>query len=173
MEKRTKESSKRINSLILLIAFTAIMLIVSTYAWFTSQKDVTLSNLRGTVEVVENMEISLDAKEWSNFIDLTDAQAKFDSAQTSRGLAKLDNGSDLTVKTVPGIIPKELLPVSGYGKTGEAVMPLWTGTAEGTKLATSLTGITQTIESKDGAGADAGKLLAIDNGYIATMLKMV
>ena len=70
---RTKESRKKISSLILLTAFTAVMLIVSTYAWFTSQKDITLSNLRGTVEVAENMEISLDAATWKQEINLSNA----------------------------------------------------------------------------------------------------
>lgn len=48
-----KNSKRRLNSLILLVAFTAIMLIVSTYAWFSTQKTVSISNLTGTVKVAE------------------------------------------------------------------------------------------------------------------------
>ena len=70
MEKRTKESKKRLNSLILLIAFTAILLIASTYAWFTTQKNVSINNLRGVVEVAEGLEISLNGKTWGTKIDL-------------------------------------------------------------------------------------------------------
>ena len=42
MENNQRNSRKRLNSLVLLVAFTAVMLIVSTYAWFTSQRDITL-----------------------------------------------------------------------------------------------------------------------------------
>ena len=42
-----RNSRKRLNALILLVAFTAILLIVSTYAWFSTQKNVTLSGLHG------------------------------------------------------------------------------------------------------------------------------
>ena len=159
MEKRTKESSKRINSLILLIAFTAIMLIVSTYAWFTSQKDITLSNLRGTVEVAENMEISLDAKTWHQEIDLAELvevggvqKNVFQIAQESRDAAKKADGSDLGIDTTQYVIPKELLPVSGIGETGSTLMPLYDGTATGTKLA----GIAKCTENHTGTQADEG-----------------
>lgn len=128
MEKRTKESTKRINSLILLIAFTAIMLIVSTYAWFTSQKDITLSNLRGTVEVSENMEISLDAKTWAQEFDLSDL-SKLTTAYNDRETA-------VTGSAAPALLPTELLPVSGMGETGETVLPLYSGTAKGVTLET-------------------------------------
>ena len=107
---RTKESRKRISSLILLTAFTAVMLIVSTYAWFTSQKDITLSNLRGTVEVAENMEISLDAATWYQKIDLTNAAAEFNKAQESRDTALGENESTRT--TAIAVLPDEMLPAS-------------------------------------------------------------
>ena len=61
---------KRLNSIILLLAFTAVMLIVSTYAWFSSQKNVTIKNLKGTVAVAEGLEISLNAKDWLQVLDL-------------------------------------------------------------------------------------------------------
>lgn len=75
MEKKqqTRKQRNRLSSLILLIAFTAIMLIVSTYAWFSTQKDVTIQGLQGTVQVAEGLEISLNAKQWSQIIDLSNA----------------------------------------------------------------------------------------------------
>ena len=46
-QKNQRNSRKRLNSLILLVAFTAVMLIVSTYAWFSAQRDVKLGGLIG------------------------------------------------------------------------------------------------------------------------------
>ena len=71
-ENRQKNSKRRLNSLILLVAFTAIMLIVSTYAWFSSQKNVTLTGLKGKVNVAEGLQISLDAEHWVNTINFDD-----------------------------------------------------------------------------------------------------
>ena len=122
MEKRTKESKKRLNSLILLIAFTAIMLIASTYAWFTTQKNVDIENLRGVVEVAEGLEISLDAKSWSQKINLGDVAAvdKADANETL--LSILDNAyTDVSLgeedtASHKNIDPIELLPVSSIGE---------------------------------------------------------
>ena len=69
-QNKQKNSKRRLNSLILLVAFTAIMLIVSTYAWFSTQKTVSISNLTGTVKVAEGLEISLDANAWSQEISV-------------------------------------------------------------------------------------------------------
>ena len=76
MSKRKNESKKRINSLILLIAFTAILLIVSTYAWFSTQKDVSITNLQGQVQVSEGLQISMDAVKWGQVIDLSGGNLK-------------------------------------------------------------------------------------------------
>lgn len=73
MSKRNKQSQKRLNSLILLIAFTAILLIVSTYAWFSTQNDVYLTGLEGKVEVAKGLQISLDAEKWGQTVDISDA----------------------------------------------------------------------------------------------------
>ncbi len=120
MEKRTKESKKRLNSLILLIAFTAIMLIASTYAWFTTQKNVDIENLRGVVEVAEGLEISLDAKSWSQRINLGDVTT--DKANdTDTLLSILDNAyKDVSLgegtASHKNVDPIELLPVSTIGE---------------------------------------------------------
>ena len=102
-ENNEKNSRKRLNALILLVAFTAILLIVSTYAWFSTQKNVSLANLDGTVKVAEGLQISLDAKNWSSTIDFS----RFNADQTA---LKKQYG-----ETDHNIIPTELLPVSTLG----------------------------------------------------------
>ena len=102
-QNKQKNSKRRLNSLILLVAFTAIMLIVSTYAWFSTQKTVSISNLTGTVKVAEGLEISLDANAWSQEIDF--------SKYTPEQLKKTyDQGNETNV------VPTELIPASTDGK---------------------------------------------------------
>ena len=116
-----KNSRKRLNSLILLVAFTAIMLIVSTYAWFSAQREVQISGLTGTVEAAEGLQISLDAATWTNSLSLAD-NAIVDA---------YDNDTNL--------MPTELLPVSTTG-TGNAIgateIPMYRGVNEDVKLNT-------------------------------------
>lgn len=130
METRTKESRKKVHSLILLIAFTAILLIVSTYAWFTTQKDVTVSNLRGVVEVAESLEISLDGAKWGHEIDLSDAAT---SLTAVTGTGSITTGS-YTGNT--NHVPTELFPVSISGEkvTGDLKLLVNRAKYNGTKI---------------------------------------
>ena len=90
------------------------------------------------------MEISLDAKNWAQEIDLREAASKFATAQTNRlnGL-KADAGDpdDNYILRSAAILPKELLPVSSIGEKGKTlsftdgttynygVMPIYSGKA--------------------------------------------
>ena len=103
-QNKQKNSKRRLNSLILLVAFTAIMLIVSTYAWFSTQRNVSISNLEGTVKVAEGLEISLDAENWSQEID-------FDQYT-------MDDLKKLYGETNHNVIPTELIPASTNGAEG-------------------------------------------------------
>ena len=126
MEKRTKESKKRLKSIILLIAFLAILFIASTYAWFSTQKDVTISNLTGTVNVAEGLEISLNAKDWSQELDLSKL--------------KITGATNDSYTGNKNISPSELLPVSttgtGAGTIGATTMQMLSGTNSGSTLKT-------------------------------------
>ncbi len=119
-QNKQKNSKRRLNSLILLVAFTAIMLIVSTYAWFSTQRNVSISNLEGTVKVAEGLEISLDADSWSQEIDFS---------QYTMSNLKHVYGDDESVEH--NVIPTELIPASTTGTDGigKTEMPLYRGRA--------------------------------------------
>lgn len=127
MQKRTKESQKRINSLILLIAFTAVLLIVSTYAWFTTQKDVTISDLRGTIEVAEGLQLSFDGDIWGQEFDLDEVDLSKASDDASFDKSKYNYG---TWKTGVNFEPVELLPASTQGTVGNAKLNFYRGTLD-------------------------------------------
>ena len=112
-EKNQRDSRKRLNALILLVAFTTILLIVSTYAWFSTQKNVTLSGLDGKVNVAEGLQISLDAKNWANEIDLSATGIEKYFATDNVGK---EDAQKLTLQNPytgrANAVPSELLPVS-------------------------------------------------------------
>ena len=126
MKKRSKESKKRLNSLVLLIAFSAILLITSTYAWFSTQKDVLLTNLKGKVNVAEGLEVSLDGDTWGNEVDLS----------------SLKNGG----KT---LIPSEMLPVSTDGAIGGTELKMLRGKMKSKKKLDEIISCKNTLSTEE------------------------
>lgn len=134
IDGKIQEAKKRLNALILLVAFTAILLIVSTYAWFSTQKNVTLSGLHGKVNVAEGLQISLDALNWANEIDLSNnAEAYFAATNENLGYTteedklslitpwKANEAGDNQYEGKTNLIPDELLPVSTTGDNNEGI----------------------------------------------------
>lgn len=119
MENNQRNSRKRLNSLILLVAFTAIMLIVSTYAWFSTQKNVTLGGLEGKVNVAEGLQISLDALNWRNEIDLSASGiVEYFKATNDANTTEYDLSNPYTGRY--NSVPDELLPASTTGRAETA-----------------------------------------------------
>lgn len=102
-EKSQKNKRKsEMNAMFFIILIAAVMFIISTYAWFSTQKNVSITNLQGTVEVAEGLEISLDAQNWSNGIVLGTEEGQ---------LSIIDNA----YTGHHNISPTEMLPVSTLG----------------------------------------------------------
>lgn len=95
--KKTKRKSE-LKVIFFIILIAAALFIVSTYAWFSTQKNVSITNLEGIVEVAEGLEISLDAENWSNEIDLSSVSIIDDAYKGNKNIK-----------------PDELLPVSTLG----------------------------------------------------------
>ena len=106
--KRTKRKSE-LKIIFFIILVAAALFIVSTYAWFSTQRNVSITNLSGTVEVAEGLEISLDAKRWFNEIVLGDGEDE---------MSIIDDAYE----GHNNIIPSEMMPVSTLGKMETATM---------------------------------------------------
>lgn len=99
--QKNKRKSE-MNAMFFIILLAAVMFIISTYAWFSTQKNVSITNLQGTVEVAEGLEISLDAENWSNGIVLGTGEGQ---------LSIIDNA----YTGHHNLSPSEMLPVSTLG----------------------------------------------------------
>ena len=104
MKEKSKKDKKKseMNAMFFIILLALVMFIISTYAWFSTQKNVSITNLNGTVEVAEGLEISLDAKNWSNGLILGTEDGQ---------LSIIDDAYD----GHHNISPSEMLPVSTLG----------------------------------------------------------
>lgn len=108
--KRNKRKSE-MNAMFFIILLAAVMFIISTYAWFSTQKNVSITNLQGTVQVAEGLEISLDAKNWSNGLVLGTEEGQLsiiDDAYTAHH----------------NLSPTEMLPVSTLGLVNGTITDL-------------------------------------------------
>ncbi len=78
--KQRKRRRKRLLILLLLLLFTGVMLGTSTYAWFTANKTVTVSDITVDVEAKNGIQISVDAQSWKSVVqtsDITSAQTTY------------------------------------------------------------------------------------------------
>lgn len=103
MKKSVKNKKKsEMNSMFFIILLALVIFIISTYAWFSTQKNVSITNLTGTVEVAEGLEISLDAENWSNGLVLGEEEGQLSIIDDAYSGHK-------------NISPSEMLPVSTLG----------------------------------------------------------
>lgn len=84
---KKENTNKIIIGLILLI----ILLLATTYAWFTNNKNVQITGINATVQTVGNLEISADAANWKVSLDLEEFK---------------------NVQGIENLIVEDLLPVS-------------------------------------------------------------
>lgn len=72
-EKEEKRSFKRrLSLLVLLLLITGVMLSVSTYAWFTANENVSVSQIQVTAATSTGIQISADGTTWKTILSTAD-----------------------------------------------------------------------------------------------------
>lgn len=119
MKRKNKKKSYKTTLLVLLL--TAILLIASTYAWFTSNRTVTVDTIEVNVAAVNGLQISTNASDWSAFIDANDITSNAYSGAVNR-------------------LPATLYPVStAKGLNSDGTMKMFLGNVETDQTANSPT----------------------------------
>lgn len=117
MSRRSRRSKRKLNSLFMMVLLTGMLLLSSTYAWFSANKEVALEGINAKVVAAEGLQISLDGEAWSSKITVNkDTLA-----------AAVDNNY---------VWPEALTPVSTIGDITGGNMNMFYGdvNAEGDKL---------------------------------------
>ena len=149
--KRTKRKSE-LKIIFFIILVAAALFIVSTYAWFSTQRNVSITNLSGTVEVAEGLEISLDAKRWFNEIVLGDGEDE---------MSIIDDAYE----GHNNIIPSEMMPVSTLGKMETTTMTdlqFLRGKLSNTKELSDVTAVVSDKSITDSEDLTFGGYIAFD-----------
>lgn len=120
-EQKEKRSKKRLILLLLLLIITGVMLSTATYAWFTSNRTVTVEDIDVNVAASGGIQISVDGTSWKSIItnqDLADAHTTYAAATNQ--------------------IPSVLKPVSTAAKSlSNGYLSMWLGTVSTSETPTN------------------------------------
>ena len=78
-KSRNKRHEQRVKKLIVACCLCGMILTVSTYAWFIGMKTVNVSSFDVTIAAIDSLALSLDGKNWSDTIDISEATHKTSS----------------------------------------------------------------------------------------------
>lgn len=71
MEKQDKKHVRRVRNLIIIFVLTAIIISISTYAWFIGMRTVNVSSFDVEISSTESLLLSLDGDRWSPTVDIS------------------------------------------------------------------------------------------------------
>jgi hypothetical protein len=115
--KKTNKRRQSSKSLIVLIVLTAILMISSSYAWFTSNQTVTVDPIQVQVNATNGLQISHNAFDWS--AKVTAAQLKTAS----------ENGYDAAKNFIPAVMLPASSPIREI-PTGTGRMEMYAGNVD-------------------------------------------
>ena len=70
MKKRNKKHEKRMKKLIVGCGICAVVLTVSTYAWFIGMKTVNVSSFDVSIAAIDGLSLSLDGATWGDKVEI-------------------------------------------------------------------------------------------------------
>ena len=97
MAKQNKKRNKRLHKLIAICLICAIILTVSTYAWFIGMKTVNVSSFDVDIATTEGLFLSMDGEEWKYNLDARNATAYEKNTNTwaENGLIPMSTVGDM------------------------------------------------------------------------------
>lgn len=101
MSKQNKKRNKKLKKLLIVCLLCAIILTVSTYAWFIGMKTVNVSSFDVDIATTEGLFLSMDGKNWSYNLDAKGAPAYENNTNTwaEDGLIPMSSIGDMDSNT--------------------------------------------------------------------------
>ena len=97
MAKRSKKQARRLRNLVMLCTVCAVVLTVSTYAWFIGMKTVNVSPFEIEIATTEGLFLSMDGAKWSYKLDAKGTPAYQGNTNTwaDKGLIPMSTVGDM------------------------------------------------------------------------------
>ena len=115
MEKRNKKHEKRMKKLIVGCALCAIVLTVSTYAWFIGMKTVNVSSFDVKIAAIDGLSLSLDGEKWSDTVSISESNYKLEGTSYANNTNSW-GGDGLIPMSSVGVINKDASRLTLYEK---------------------------------------------------------
>ena len=142
---RNRRSNKRLFWMLILLFFTALMLGTTSYAWFTSNRIVSVDSLNVHVQAQGGIEISVDGSNWKTIVTQEDLENAVSTYSVSLNQ-----------------LPDQLEPVSTGGLVTGGFLDMYYGVTSSDVNGNYILSATKSDESL-GYGADSeGKFMAFD-----------
>ncbi len=129
MSKRTKASKRRLNNLLIILLLTAVLLVMSTYAWFTANRTVRVDSLDVYVEATSGLQISANGSDWKTVLtkdDILYASSAEDTTNARGGYTNVIN--QMPANMAPVSTDKNLWDsVSGHNAAQEGQLKMFLG----------------------------------------------
>ena len=146
-KERRKRRKYRLLILLLLLLGTGAMLATSTYAWFTSNKTVSVNSIKVNIDAKNGIQISADGTTWKSIVQTSD----------------LTGVHTTTYKTSVNQIPSTLEPVSTSGIPDEnGRLPMYYGTIITSESAQNSGQYILTATKSNEVDGSSGQFIAFD-----------
>ena len=143
--KREKNRKRKILLALLLVVFTGVILTANTYAWFTSNKTITVDAIDVQVTTANGIQVSTDATNWKTVITNTDLNNTLLASTLYP-----TNVNQLPLKSSEGTVK----PVSTGGTLASGKLKMYLGElGSDDNTGNALLSTTASVETK-GAGGD-------------------
>ena len=119
---KTTQHQNRIKGLLVVCGLCAVVLVTTTYAWFTGLQAINVTPFEVEIAVADGLQLSLDGKKWGDTVTFVDAQDLQDQGATFNwpqyikpGTGEARNG--LVPLSTQGEIDKEASQMVFYEKS--------------------------------------------------------
>jgi len=159
--KKEKNRKRKILLALLLVVFTGIILTANTYAWFTSNKTITVNSIDVQVTTANGIQVSTDATNWKTIITNTDLNNTLNATSLYS-----TNTNQLPLKSTDNTV----VPVSTGGTIASGKLKMYTGEL-GANASTGVAELTTTssVETK----GDTGAFVAFDLFFLVSQNSVV
>ncbi|MBR6034186.1 MAG: hypothetical protein IKP28_05600 [Clostridia bacterium] len=135
---RTRKSKRKLNSIYMMLLLTTIFMIVSTYAWFSANREVSITGITAKVAAAEGLQISIDGVKWGSSVTV--------DADTLEDVNETASINDYTWA-------EELEPVSADGTITDGALDFYYG---------EISANGETLSGVQPASAASGKYIVFD-----------
>lgn len=142
MEKEKKRTRRK---LFIPLFFSTILMITTTYAWFSANRMVSIESLNVHVQADGGIEVSTNAIDWKQVVtvqDIMDARTKYGTSVNQ--------------------IPYQMIPVSTGGNISNGKMEMFYGNATNDESTDVILVANRTVETESFGEESSGEFIAFD-----------